>query len=275
MSRILDIANISLNFHDKSILSNISLGVSAGDFFVIIGPNGAVKTSLLKILSGLQKAQQGSVTVKGKNITKYTRRNLSQILAIVPQHIEVGFPFTVADTVIMGRSPHLGILGMEGKEDFHIAEEAMNFTEVAHLADRKLFQLSGGELQRVIIARAICQQPEIILLDEPTTALDPSHQLKIMDLMERFRREHNTTIIMVSHDLNLASMYGDRLLLLKEGTVIKTGDPKEVLNKELLEESYGCQMQVDESPLGQVARITPVPNKYLHIHEQNQNNRGS
>jgi len=263
MSQILDIRNISLNFRDKSILSNISFEVSTGEFFVIIGPNGAGKTSLLKIVSGLQKAPQGSVTIKGMNITRYTRRNLSQILAIVPQHIEVGFPFTVADTVIMGRSPHLGILGMEGKNDFDIAEEAMEFTEVSRLADRKLFQLSGGELQRVIIARAICQQPEIILLDEPTTALDPSHQLKIMDLMERFRRQHNTTIIMVSHDLNLASMYGDRLMLLKEGRVIKTGDPKEVLNKSLLEESYGCRMMVDESPLGHVARVTPIPHKYL------------
>jgi iron complex transport system ATP-binding protein len=185
-------------------------------------------------------------------------------MAIVPQQIEVGFPFSVKETVVMGRTPHLGILGMEGENDFFIAEEAMKFTDVLHLADRKLFQLSGGELQRVIIARAICQQPEIILLDEPTTALDPAHQLKIMDLMERFRRQHNTTIVMVSHDLNLASMYGDRLLLLKEGRVVKTGDPKTVLNKSLLEESYGCQMMVDESPLGHVARVTPVPDKYLH-----------
>ena len=234
MNHILDTNSISLIFNDKSILSNISFQVSAGEFFVIIGPNGAGKTSLLKILSGLQKAQQGTVTIKGENINGYKRRNLSQILAIVPQQIEVGFPFTVADTVIMGRTPHLGILGMESKKDFDIAEEAMNFTEVSHLKDRKLFQLSGGELQRVIIARAICQQPEIILLDEPTTALDPSHQLKIMDLMERFRKQYNTTIIMVSHDLNLASMYGDRLMLLKEGRVIKTGDPKKVLNKSLL-----------------------------------------
>ena len=265
MNHILDTNSISLIFNDKSILSNISFQVSAGEFFVIIGPNGAGKTSLLKILSGLQKSQQGTVTIKGKNINGYTRRNLSQILAIVPQQIEVGFPFTVADTVIMGRTPHLGILGMESKKDFDIAEEAINFTEVSHLKDRKLFQLSGGELQRVIIARAICQQPEIILLDEPTTALDPSHQLKIMDLMERFRRQHSTTIIMVSHDMNLASMYGDRLMLLKEGRVVKTGDPKTVLNKSLLEESYGCQMMVDESPLGQVARVTPIPHKYKHI----------
>ena len=266
MSHILDISNISLSFRDKLILSNVSLEVSAGEFFVIIGPNGAGKTSLLKVLSGLQKAQKGTVTIKDKNILNYRRRNLSQIMAIVPQHIEVGFPFTVADTVIMGRSPHLGILGMEGENDFHIAEEAMKFTDVSHLTDRKLFQLSGGELQRVIIARAICQQPEIILLDEPTTALDPAHQLKIMDLMEKFRREHGTTIIMVSHDLNLASMYGDRVLLLKSGRVVKTGDPKSVLNKELLEDSYGCRIQVDESPLGGVARVTPIPDKYLHTY---------
>ena len=245
----------------------MSFSVSTGEFFVIIGPNGAGKTSLLKVLAGLQKAHHGTVTIKDKNISKYRRRNLSQLMGIVPQQIEVGFPFTVTDTVIMGRTPHLGILGMEGKNDFLIAEEAMKFTDVSHLAERKLFQLSGGELQRVIIARAICQQPEIILLDEPTTALDPAHQLKIMDLMEKFRREHGTTIIMVSHDLNLASMYGDRLLLLKDGRIAKTGDPKSVLNKELLEESYGCHIQVDESPLGGVARVTPIPEKYLHNYE--------
>jgi iron complex transport system ATP-binding protein len=270
MMYILDTKNISLTLPNKLILKDVSIKVSAGEFFVIIGPNGAGKTSLLKILSGLQKAQEGSVIIKGKNLSAYTRRDLSKILAIVPQQVEVGFPFTVAETVIMGRTPHLGILGMEDKNDFHIAAEAMAFTDVSHLQDRKLFQLSGGELQRVIIARAICQQPEIILLDEPTTALDPAHQLKIMDLMEKFRREHGTTVIMVSHDLNLASMYGDRLLLLKDGKEVKTGTPKNVLNKTLLEESYGCQMQVDESPLGQVARVTPVPDKYLPTHEQNQ-----
>ncbi|KPJ99767.1 MAG: ABC transporter [Desulfobacterales bacterium SG8_35] len=267
MKHILDIVSISLSYRNKLILEDISFGVGKGEFFVIIGPNGAGKTSLLKILAGLEKSHQGGVAVRGKDIRNFTRRGLSQILAIVPQQVEVGFPFSVAETVIMGRTPHLGILGLEGKKDFHIAQEAMEFTDVAHLADRKLHQLSGGELQRAIIARAICQQPEIILLDEPTTALDPAHQLKIMDLMEKFRREHGTTIIMVSHDLNLASMYGDRLLLLKEGRVVKTGDPKSVLNKELLEESYGCRIQVDESPVGQVARVTPIPDKYLHLHD--------
>jgi len=267
MRQILDINNMFLNFRNKSILSDVSFSVSAGEFFVIIGPNGAGKTSLLKVLSGLQKAQQGSITIKDKNLSKYKRRNLSRIMAIVPQQIEVGFPFTVAETVIMGRTPHLGILGMEGKNDFHIAEEAMRFTDVLQLADRKLHQLSGGELQRAIIARAICQQPEIILLDEPTTALDPAHQLKVMDLMEKFRQEQGITIIMVSHDLNLASMYGDKLLLLKEGRVVKTGDPSSVLDKDLLEESYGCRMLVDASPVGLITRVTPIPDKYLNSYE--------
>lgn len=264
MKQTLRIDSLSLKFRDKLILSDVSFSVSSGEFFVIIGPNGAGKTSLLKVLSGLQKARQGKIFIKDKDISKYGRRSLSQVMAIVPQQIDVGFPFSVTEAVVMGRSPHLGILGMEDKNDFRIAEEAMRFTDVSHLADRKLFQLSGGELQRVIIARAICQQPEIILLDEPTTALDPAHQLKIMDLMEKFHKEQATTIVMVSHDLNLASMYGDRLLLLKDGKVVKVGDPKNVLNKELLEESYGCKMEVDESPLGGVARVTPVPDKYQH-----------
>lgn len=264
MNHILDIDNISLKYRDKSILKNISFEVDKGEFFIIIGPNGAGKTSMLKILAGLEKLYQGRVAVRENDITKFSRKNLSKVLAIVPQQIEIGFPFSVAETVIMGRTPHLGVLGLERKEDFAIAREAMQFTGVAHLKDRRLYQLSGGELQRVIIARAICQQPEIILLDEPTTALDPAHQMKIMDLMEQFRQEHATTVIMVSHDLNLAAMYGDRLLLLKEGRLVKTGTPRSVLEKTVLEESYGCRMHVDESPIGGVVRITPIPDKYLH-----------
>ena len=264
---ILDIKDIFLIYRDYFILKNISFHVNKGEFFVIIGPNGAGKTSLLKIISGLVKAHQGQVLVSGRNIKSYSRRTLSQVLALVPQQTDIGFPFSVKEAVIMGRTPHLGIFGMESQKDYDIAREAMAFTETAHLAERKLFQLSGGELQRVIIARAICQQPEIILLDEPTTALDPSHQLKIMDLMAKFRKERGTTIIMVSHDLNLASMYGDRLLLLKDGKVVKTGDSQIVLEKELLEKTYGCRMLVDESPVGQVARVTPVPAKFTNLQE--------
>ena len=268
MINILDINNISLEYRNKLIVDKVSFSVGPGEFFVIIGPNGAGKTSLLKLLSGLQKFSGGTITIKERDISGYTRRSLARIMAVVPQQIEIAFPFTVAETVVMGRTPHLGILGMEGENDYHLAEEAMQFTDVAHLAERKLFQLSGGELQRVIIARAICQQPEIILLDEPTTALDPAHQLRIMDLMEKLRRRQDTTVVMVSHDLNLAAMYGDRIMLLKDGRVVETGPPQVVLNKKLLEETYGCRMHVDENPLGPVARVTPVPDKYKDFRRQ-------
>jgi len=268
MNSILDIQNISLQYNDISILDDVSFQVEKGDFFVIIGPNGAGKTCLLKIIAGLEKAWNGSVICSGKKLAAYSRKKLSRVVALVPQHVDTDFPFTVEETVIMGRTPHLGLLGLESKNDFLLTERAMQFTDIVHLAKRRLDQISGGELQRVIIARAICQQPEIILLDEPTAALDPAHQLKIMDLMERLRQEENITVIMVSHDLNLASLYGDRLLLLKEGRIMKTGTVQEVLSESLLEQSYGCKMLVDEYPFGKGSRITPVPKKYQDLQNQ-------
>jgi len=159
----------------------------------------------------------------------------------------------------MGRSPHLGMLAMEGKNDLAVAQQAMEFTDVSHLACRSLDQISGGERQRVIIARAICQQPQIILLDEPTAALDPSHQLKIMNLMHRLRTRQQITVVMVSHDLNLAATYGDRLLLLKDGKIERTGTPKEVLTEDQLTSSYSCSLFVDKNPITDQPRVNLIP----------------
>ena len=138
-------------------------------------------------------------------------------MAVVPQYPPMDISFTVAELVVMGRSPHLGMLGLERSKDFEIAREAMSITKVDHLAQRKLDQLSAGERQRVLIARAICQQARIVVLDEPTASLDLAHQIHIMDLMEKLRRDEDITVIMVSHDLNLAALYGDRLLLMNAG----------------------------------------------------------
>lgn len=263
MSQILQVNEVFLRYDGRNVVDNVSFSVDTGDFYVIIGPNGAGKTTLLKMIGGLEKPAAGSIILCGRDISTYSRKKLSRLVAVVPQQLPVGFPFTVLETVLMGRTPHLGLMAVERPVDFRIAEEAMVFTDVIHLAGRNLSQLSGGELQRVVIARAICQQPRLILLDEPTTALDPAHQLKIMDLMERFRQEQNITVVMISHDLNLAASYGNRLLLLKDGRVEKCGGPRDVLTESRLEESYGCVMQVDENPLGPSVRITLVPEKFL------------
>jgi iron complex transport system ATP-binding protein len=255
------VRNLYLSYRHTPILENISLKVEPGEFFMIIGPNGAGKTTLLKVIANLIASGKGNIEILGKPLPGYSKRQLAQVTAMVPQQVTTDFPFTVAETVLMGRSPHIGLLAIEGKEDVAIARQAMEFTDVANLADRKLDQVSGGERQRVIIARAICQQTKIILLDEPTAALDPSHQLKIMDLMERLRKERQTTVIMVSHDLNLAAMYGHRLLLLKEGKIEKIGTPEEVLTQDQLTSSYCCTLFVDQNPLTQKPRVNLVPEK--------------
>ena len=259
----IDVQNLSHAYGDLPVLNNITFSVSKGDFFIIIGPNGSGKTTLMKVISGILKPQIGQLEIMGRSIDNYTRKTLAQTIAYVPQTIPVDFPFTVTEVVLMGRSPYLGMLGLEQERDIEIARQAIAFTGVEHLAHRKLDQLSGGEQQRVFIAKAICQQPQIILLDEPTASLDLAHQIRLMDLMEKLKREKGVTVVMVSHDVNLAAMYGDRLLLLNEGLIVRLGFPNEVLTFQTLEEAYGCALLVDESPLGKFPRVTLVPRKFM------------
>ncbi len=255
----IDIKNLSHSYGDLPILKNLSLSIQKGAFFIIIGPNGSGKTTLIRIISGVEKYRKGRLKILGNPLRQYTRKTLAKTLAVVPQMHQSDFPFTVAEIVIMGRTPHLGILGLARKKDLESAAQAMAFTGVDKLADRKIDQLSGGERQRVFIARAICQEPKIMLLDEPTASLDLAHQVRVMDLMKKLKNEMGITVIMVSHDINLASMYGDRLLLLKEGRIIRMGVPEDVITRKTLEEVYGCSLLVDQSPSGKFQRVTLVP----------------
>ncbi len=257
------IENLQCSYGKEPILQEISFSIETGEFFIIIGPNGSGKTTLLKTINSIIKPQQGNMEILGTPFQTYTRKSLARLLAFVPQEVPSDFPFTVKDVVLMGRYPHLGVFGLEKEQDQEIAKEAMEFTDILHLATRRLSQLSGGERQRVFIARAICQEPQIILLDEPTASLDLAHQVRTMDLMERLKREKGITVVMVSHDINLAAMYGDRLLLLKEGKIVKLGKPANVITFEILEEAYGCVLMVNPSPLGDFPQVTLVPQRIL------------
>lgn len=263
MKKAISVKGMSHYYDTTRVLKNISFCVQKGDFFIIIGPNGSGKTTLMKAILKIEKSSWSRLEIFDRPINKYTRKALARTIAFVPQMTDIDFPFTVVEVVLMGRSPHTGLLGLEQEKDISIANQAMAFTGIEHLANRRLDQLSGGERQRVFIARSICQQTEIILLDEPTASLDLAHQIRVMDLMEKLKEEEETTIIMVSHDVNLAAMYGDRILLLKNGEIVCSGTPGEVLDFKTLEQAYGCTLLVDENPLGKFPRITQVPQKYM------------
>ena len=264
MNTAIDVKNLSHSFGEHLVLNDISFQVPTKDFFIVIGPNGSGKTTLMKVMSGILKLQKGRLEILNRGINRYQRKVLARTIAFVPQMLFADFPFTVFEMVLMGRAPYLGILGLEEEKDMEIARQAIAFTGMENLAHRKLDQLSGGEQQRVFIARAICQEPDVILLDEPTASLDLAYQVRIMDLMERLKNEKGITIVMVSHDVNLAAMYADHLLLLHDGQVLCQGRPDEVLTYKTLEEAYGCTLLVDESPLGKFPRVTLVPRKYIN-----------
>jgi len=259
MTPAVRITDLSHSYGENQVLLEVNVSVDAGAFFTVVGPNGSGKTTLIRIVAGLVRPLRGTVELFGKPLNALSRRDLARVLAVVPQEAPLDFPFRVEDVVLMGRSPHLGLLSLEKRRDYEIAREAMELAEVGHLRRRPMDQLSGGERQRVIIARAVCQQPRIILLDEPTSSLDLAHQVKVMEIMKALTRREGITVITVSHDLNLASIYGETILLLKAGRVLGTGLPREILTVERLEEAFGCPLLVDENPVVPVPRITVIP----------------
>lgn len=255
------VTQLSTGYGDHEVLTDISLDIHPGSFFIIAGPNGTGKTTLLKCLAGLTRPQRGKILVDGAPLFRFNRKDLARRIAFLPQSVETAFSLTVREVVLMGRAPHLGILGFHREEDLVLAEEAMAFTDILPLAHRTIDALSGGERQRVFISRAVCQQPEFILLDEPTSALDLAHQVRVMDLMERLKEERGMGVIMVSHDLNLAAMYADTLCLIHQGRIAALGPPPEVLEKRQLEAVYGCQLFVEKSPVAGTLHVTPVPER--------------
>lgn len=253
------------------VLQDVTLQVKPGEILGIVGPNGSGKTSLLKLLAKLAAPQMGDIALFGRGLTGLSQEETAQTVAFVPQENAQLFPFTVAETVLMGRFPHrqrsnwsLGF-GWENQDDCRAAAQAMETMDIAHLAARLVTDLSGGERQRTMIARALAQMPRVLLLDEPTAFLDLQHQIGICSVLRRLRDERGLTVVIVSHDLNLASQYCDRIAMLKDGRVAAMGTPSEVMSVENVREVYGCTVLIDAHPESGLPRIT-LPGPSLPVH---------
>ena len=264
---ILSVENLSFRYPDVPVLRDISFELPAGDFLSLLGPNGSGKSTLLRLLDRILVPQRGRITLNDRSLDEYTRRDLAHRIAYVPQDAVWVFPYTVFEIVLMGRSPYVRYSGFESQHDLEIAWQMMRLTDIAHLADKLITAISGGERQRVLIARALSQQPEILLLDEPNAHLDISHQVEIFQILQEQNEQHNLTIISVSHDLNLAAAFSKRTLLLAasgsaatEGaTVFAFGDPKEVLTELNIEQVFRTPVLVDQLPTSSSLRISLLP----------------
>jgi len=246
--------NLTFAYKDKPVLDRISLSVMKGEMVGILGPNGSGKTTLLKIFSAVLTGC-GEVKLNERDIHNYGKRELSRLFAMVPQESQMLFPYTVAEIVLMGRASYHSPLALEGEKDFDVARASMELTDCLLFADRYLHELSGGEKQRVIIARALAQEPQILLLDEPSAFLDLKHQVQVFELMRQLNREHRLTIVAALHDLNLAALFFPRLVMLRDGRVYRDGSPKEVLTEKTIDEVYGIRVRVETDPSGEKPQL--------------------
>ncbi len=249
---------IGFQYGQQWVLRDVTFEVLEGEVLGIIGPNGSGKTTLLKILDGILMPREGRVWLRDGDISKTGREAVAKAIGVVPQDYSMYFPFSVEDIVLMGRTPHLGLLRFEGQEDFAIARRAMEMTDTAEFSRRGMGELSGGERQRVLIARAITQEPQILLLDEPTTYLDIKHQVALFQLMKMLNKKKNLTVIVVTQDINLAAQYCDRILLLKNGRFFSLGPPGEVITSENIQKVYDTDVLVDSHPQTGLPRVTLI-----------------
>jgi iron complex transport system ATP-binding protein len=249
--------DVGFSYGDKPVLDGLSIEVPKGQFLGVIGPNGAGKSTVVRLMLGLIAPARGAVKVGGRSVAAYPRREFARVVAAVTQEEALEFPFNALEVVLMGRIAHLGPLGFENAADLEAARRAMAETGVEALADRPLHTLSGGERKRVLLARALAQDPQVLVLDEPAAALDIHHQIAIFDLLaERHRR--GVTVVVVVHDLNLAAAYCDRLLLIRPNAPALAGSVEEILNYQLIKETFGVEVYVGVNELTGARFLIPM-----------------
>lgn len=261
MKDFFTVENLVCGYHDKFNLKDVSFALPQGCFAGIIGPNGSGKTTLFKGISGELPLKSGSISLAGKPFSKLKIREKARMLAIVNQTIDVS-DIGVEEYVLLGRIPyHSRFQFFETDEDEKIAEKYMRLTNAYHLRDKQMSELSGGEQQLVAIARALVQEPDILLLDEPTSHLDITHQAIILNLIQKLNAQLNITVLMIIHDLNLASEYCDFLVMMKSGKLLVSGNPSQVLNPEVIEQVYDTPVITQENPISKKPLIFLVSDK--------------
>jgi iron complex transport system ATP-binding protein len=247
--QMLEIRNMTCGYGRKAVLRDIDLGVSRGEFIGVIGPNGSGKTTLLRAMTRVIKPQKGAVLFEGRDIASFAFKELAEKVAVVSQSPESGV-MTAEEFVLLGRIPHNGPFQLfETKKDIEIAWKCMELTDTLKLKDCLMSRISGGERQLVLIARALAQEPKLLLLDEPTSHLDIAHQVRIMDLIKRLNGGLDLTVVVVLHDLNLASEYCRRLVLVNEGRIHRYGTPFEILDERTIKEVYKTDVTIKKNPI--------------------------
>lgn len=256
---VLATERVSFTYGGAEVLREVSLRLHAGDMVAVLGRNGAGKSTLLRLLSGALTPTQGAVYLEGRPLARLPRKAIARRLAVVPQELHVPFAFTVREVVSLGRTAHVPFLQSESACDRRAVEDALELLDLAALAQRPYNTLSGGERQRGVLALALAQQPAILLLDEPTVHLDLAHQMEVLRLVRRLHGDGGLAVLAAVHDLNLAALLFDRLLLLKDGRIVADGPPQAVLNATTIQDVFGAAVQVDTHPTAGTPRITLLP----------------
>jgi iron complex transport system ATP-binding protein len=255
---MLEAKNITVNYGDRGAVKDVSLRASPGELIAIIGPNGAGKSTLLRALNRSVVASQGEVLLDGRRLETYARRTIARRIAVVAQEAELRFPVTVMEFVLGGRYAWSSAWGWESDRDIEIARDILRETELEDFETRLMSELSGGERQRAVVARALATEAKVFLLDEPTANLDLAHQATMLRLVRGRCDDRESAAIVVTHDINLAAEFADRVMLLKNGREIAEGPPHSVFTRDLLREVFDLEVLVDAHPVSGAPRITPV-----------------
>ncbi len=253
---MLKIQNISVSYGQRHILHDVSFNVQSGEVLALIGPNGAGKSTLIRAASGVIP-YTGHVRTNGDDFASLSPIQRAKYIATVPQAVSMPPAYTVWETVLLGRTPYLGFLGQPAQKDEEIARQSLQRVSALHFAERRVGELSGGEQQRILLARALCQSTPILLLDEPTAHLDLQYQVGLLELVTELAHKDHLAVLIALHDLNLAAHYADRIAMMVAGTIKAIGKPKDVLQPELIQEAYCLPVQVVKHPFLDLPLVLP------------------